>query len=389
MKSRMKIVISILVLCMAFALVGCGKNTTPDAQKPGSNKENKKPDEKPQTKNYTVNFYDGSNLLSTKTVEENKTVTPISASAKEGYEFIGWYTDSSFTTKFDSSAKITADTNIYASYMSLIDLFIATRGETVNKGKFKYNYELDFTIKKSIAGLNVHPSAYYRGTVAHNKEGAKVSYYKDEKIGGALKLDRRNYSFLKTNESQLKTERYKYKGSLKPMGQVEEPGEDGAFIEEKQESFVGKDYDYSVFATTIFKYDDDKVDTVKKVGNNKYEVTFKKNIKDKALSFLSKIGMKAIEKELEKHGSSAFTNVRAYVTFNESRTQIKEFYYEFDLTLDIKNQIETEEEAEGSDKSKKIKLKGKVDFAVKYKMTFDNSFNGNITMPEKISDIVG
>jgi len=219
--------------------------------------------------------------------------------------------------------------------------------------------------------------------------GAKVSYYKDEKIGGALKLDRRNYSFLKTNESQLKTERYKYKGSLKPMGQVEEPGEDGAFIEEKQESFVGKDYDYSVFATTIFKYDDDKVDTVKKVGNNKYEVTFKKNIKDKALSFLSKIGMNAIEKELEKHGSSAFTNVRAYVTFNESRTQIKEFYYEFDLTLDIKNQIETEEEAEGSDKSKKIKLKGKVDFAVKYKMTFDNSFNGNITMPEKISDIVG
>lgn len=57
MKSRMKIVISILVLCMAFALVGCGKNTTPDAQKPGSNKENKKPDEKPQIKNHTVNFY--------------------------------------------------------------------------------------------------------------------------------------------------------------------------------------------------------------------------------------------------------------------------------------------------------------------------------------------
>lgn len=45
MKSRMKIVISILVLCMAFALVGCGKSTTPDAQKPGSDKDNKKPDE--------------------------------------------------------------------------------------------------------------------------------------------------------------------------------------------------------------------------------------------------------------------------------------------------------------------------------------------------------
>lgn len=389
MKSRMKTLISILVLCMAFALVGCGKNITPGTQKPGNETEQKKPEEKSQIKNYTVNFYDGSNFLSTKTVEENKTVTPINASEKEGYEFVGWYTDSSFTTKFDASKKITADTNLYASYMTLRDLFIAARGETINQGKFKYDYEFDFVIKKSIAGLNVHPSAYYRGTVAHNKEGDKVSYYKDEKIGGALKLDRHNYSFLKTNETQLKTERYKYKGSLKPMGQVAKLGEDGAFIEEKQESFVGKDYDYSVFATTIFKYDDDKIDTVKKVGNNKYEVTFKKNIKDKALSFLSKIGMKAIEKELEKHGSSAFTNVRAYVTFNESRTQIKEFYYEFDLTLDIKNQIETEEEAEGSDKSKKIKLKGKVDFAVKYKMTFDNSFNGNITMPEKISDIVG
>lgn len=50
MKSRMKIVISILVLCMAFALVGCGKNTTPDAQKPGSDKDNKKPDENLKSK---------------------------------------------------------------------------------------------------------------------------------------------------------------------------------------------------------------------------------------------------------------------------------------------------------------------------------------------------
>ena len=38
----------------------------------------------------------------------------IKTPVKEGYEFAGWYKDSSYTTEFNFDDKITKDTTIYA-----------------------------------------------------------------------------------------------------------------------------------------------------------------------------------------------------------------------------------------------------------------------------------
>ena len=178
---------------------------------------------------------------------------------------------------------------------------------------------------------------------------------------------------------------------MQPIGKEEKPGKDGDFIEKNLENFSGKEYEYSLFAKSLFKSDDDKIETVTKIGANKYKVTFKKSVKDKALDFLEKSGMKAIKKQLEKEGvdTNIFKNVTAYITTNSSKTKIKDLYYAFDLSLNFKNEAITEEESNGGEKTKGIKLKGKIDFSVKYIMTFDNSFNGTFNIPEKVKSQLG
>ena len=118
--------------------------------------------------------------------------------------------------------------------------------------------------------MNTHPSAYYRGTVFYNKDGS-VTYYKDEKIGGFLKLDRHHYDVLKAGETELQKFNYKYNGTLQPIGKVEKPGADGDFVEKTVLDYTDKPYDYSVFAKSLFKSDDDKIDKVIKIGTNKYK----------------------------------------------------------------------------------------------------------------------
>ena len=101
--------------------------------------------------------------------------------------------------------------------------------------------------------------------------------------------------------------------------------------------------------------------------------------------------MKVIKKQLEKEGvnTDIFKNVTAYITTNSLNTQIQELHYEFDLSLNFKNETTVDEESNGGEKTKSIKLKGKIDFKVKYQMTFDNFFDGTINIPEKVKSQLG
>lgn len=68
---------------------------------------------------YTVRFMDGSTELDTQTVRHGAFATPPSPSPeKTGCIFFGWYTDESFTDSFDFGQSITADTDIYALFVS-------------------------------------------------------------------------------------------------------------------------------------------------------------------------------------------------------------------------------------------------------------------------------
>lgn len=149
MRTKIKLLISVLVVCLSLILVACGQTAKPDQEQTDKQEQNKLDNNKNKDpKKYTVNFYDGNTLLNSKTVNENNTVSPITPSEKEGYEFMGWYTDSSMTTKFQNDTKITSDTNLYASYMDFKEMFAAARAATIDNGKFKYDYKLDFSILK-------------------------------------------------------------------------------------------------------------------------------------------------------------------------------------------------------------------------------------------------
>lgn len=73
--------------------------------------------DKDQTKEYTVTYYDGSNVLSTEKVEEGKTANSWTPS-KNGYNFDGWFATPNFSHPFDFTTVINKDTQIFAKFSS-------------------------------------------------------------------------------------------------------------------------------------------------------------------------------------------------------------------------------------------------------------------------------
>ena len=70
-----------------------------------------------QTKEYTVTYYDGTNVLKTEKVKEGekaKEWTPETRS--DGYTFEGWYATPNFSFGFDFSKAITEDTSVFAMF---------------------------------------------------------------------------------------------------------------------------------------------------------------------------------------------------------------------------------------------------------------------------------
>lgn len=53
------------------------------------------------------------------TLEVGDTLMLLKTPVKEGYEFIGWYADSSYTEEFDFNSPLTKDTTIYAKMKKL------------------------------------------------------------------------------------------------------------------------------------------------------------------------------------------------------------------------------------------------------------------------------
>ncbi|MGN0709521.1 MAG: InlB B-repeat-containing protein [Anaerovoracaceae bacterium] len=66
---------------------------------------------------YTVKFdTDGSSSIAPKSVESGSTVSKPDDPTKDGYTFKGWYTDRTYSTEFDFTKPITADTTVYAKW---------------------------------------------------------------------------------------------------------------------------------------------------------------------------------------------------------------------------------------------------------------------------------
>lgn len=154
---------------------------------------------------YTVSFdTDGGSTVESQTVVTgNKATKPAVNPTKKGYNFVGWYTDNTYTTEFDfENAIITDNTTIYAKFEDAS--IIRLNGYTFNKistleelttgyyviGGFdgtNYAYMNDVFDKKGF-GTENKPSVYY---TFYNKAG-KVKIQKSQNeylsaLGGSPK----------------------------------------------------------------------------------------------------------------------------------------------------------------------------------------------------------
>ena len=97
MKNR--ILALLLVVCMALGILLSGCDRTP----------------------YTVSFegnYAGSQEIAAVTVTSGKKLPQLEVPTRDGYVFLGWYTDAGLTTAWDlQKDKVKADMTLYAGWV--------------------------------------------------------------------------------------------------------------------------------------------------------------------------------------------------------------------------------------------------------------------------------
>lgn len=69
-----------------------------------------------ETYKVTFNYNDGTTSDTVKEVNKDDVVSALSNPVREGYTFIGWYTDKDYKNKYDFNTKITSDITLYAKW---------------------------------------------------------------------------------------------------------------------------------------------------------------------------------------------------------------------------------------------------------------------------------
>ncbi len=137
---------------------------------------------------YTVSFdTDGGSTVESQTVVTgNKATKPAVNPTKKGYNFVGWYTDNTYTTEFDfENTIITDNTTIYAKFEDAS--IIRLNGYTFNK----------------ISTLEELTTGYY--VIGGYNEKANTNYYMGEISGDIFSADAtyKNYYGIKAENGKL------------------------------------------------------------------------------------------------------------------------------------------------------------------------------------------
>lgn len=137
---------------------------------------------------YTVSFdTDGGSTVESQTVVTgNKATKPAVNPTKKGYNFVGWYTDNTYTTEFDfENTIITDNTTIYAKFEDAS--IIRLNGYTFNK----------------INTLEELTTGYY--VIGGYNEKANTNYYMGEISGDIFSADAtyKNYYGIKAENGKL------------------------------------------------------------------------------------------------------------------------------------------------------------------------------------------
>lgn len=137
-------------------------------------------------KNYEVSFItEHGNAPTSQNVQYNGTASDPGKLTAEGYTFIGWYTDDTYSTKFDFSTPITGDTKVYAKWEKN-----APNTYALNvSGAFVYVDGVDVTASAGDTSLQLEKDASVRLVADPDRMPSGMVFDRWTILNGALNAD--------------------------------------------------------------------------------------------------------------------------------------------------------------------------------------------------------
>ena len=106
------------VLVGTLAFTGCGDNSS-DSSSANASTDSSSSSKAQSSDDVTVTMYDsdGKTVLGTDTVEKGETYTPADPTAKDGYNFMGWYVTPELSRKYDDTTAVNGNLDLYAGFV--------------------------------------------------------------------------------------------------------------------------------------------------------------------------------------------------------------------------------------------------------------------------------
>lgn len=140
-------------------------------------------------KDYEVSFItEHGKTPTSQNVPYNKTATNPGELTAEGYTFIGWYTDDTYTTKFNFSTPITGDTKVYAKWEKNAPVLPDTYALNVS-GAFVYVDGVDVTAPAGDTTLQLEKDVSVRLVADPDRMPSGMVFDRWTILNGALNAD--------------------------------------------------------------------------------------------------------------------------------------------------------------------------------------------------------
>ena len=138
---------------------------------------------------YEVSFVtEHGNAPTSQNVPYNKTAKDPGTLTAEGYTFVGWYTDDTYSTEFDFSTPITGDTTVYAKWEKNAPVLPDTYALNVS-GAFVYVDGVDVTAPAGDTSLQLEKDASVRLVADPDRMPSGMVFDRWTILNGALNAD--------------------------------------------------------------------------------------------------------------------------------------------------------------------------------------------------------
>lgn len=138
---------------------------------------------------YTVKFVsEHGDAPTSQNVPYNKTATDPGELTEDGYTFIGWYADNTYSTKFDFRTPITGDTKVYAKWEKNAPVLPDTYALNVS-GAFVYVDGVDVTAPAGDTSLKLEKNASVRLVADPDRMPSGMVFDRWTILNGALNAD--------------------------------------------------------------------------------------------------------------------------------------------------------------------------------------------------------